>query len=176
MIVSDLDGTMVGDDAATAAFKDWWEDEGVLRGGLLVYNTGRWAGSANWGEIYKGVSACLNDSCWCCSSSNKKVAVSQDQQQEQQQQQRRRQQQRQQQDQQQLLEVLVAHGTWCTATLHHTAAGCLHTLCVVAYYSLLVDCFMPDRLIVIEIDDLAGWTLQLTAASAANRVKSKVGS
>eukprot|EP00775_Hariotina_reticulata_P009256 gene9256-9422_t len=41
MIVSDLDGTMIGDDAATAAFKDWWENEGVLRGGLLVYNTGR---------------------------------------------------------------------------------------------------------------------------------------
>jgi hypothetical protein len=32
---------MVGDDEATEAFKDWWEDAGVLRGGLLVYNTGR---------------------------------------------------------------------------------------------------------------------------------------
>ncbi|WIA20655.1 hypothetical protein OEZ85_005031 [Tetradesmus obliquus] len=41
MLVSDLDGTMVGDDAATAAFKEWWENEGLLRGGLLVYNTGR---------------------------------------------------------------------------------------------------------------------------------------
>eukprot|EP00879_Flechtneria_rotunda_P009113 GHRR01009540.1.p1 GENE.GHRR01009540.1~~GHRR01009540.1.p1 ORF type:complete len:351 (+),score=105.97 GHRR01009540.1:250-1302(+) len=41
MIVSDLDGTMVGDDVATTAFKEWWENEGVLRGGLLVYNTGR---------------------------------------------------------------------------------------------------------------------------------------
>jgi hypothetical protein len=41
MLVSDLDGTMVGDDAATAAFKEWWENQGLLRGGLLVYNTGR---------------------------------------------------------------------------------------------------------------------------------------
>lgn len=41
MVVSDLDGTMVGDDAATAAFRDWWENEALLRGGVLVYNTGR---------------------------------------------------------------------------------------------------------------------------------------
>ncbi|KAF6259195.1 sucrose-6F-phosphate phosphohydrolase-domain-containing protein [Scenedesmus sp. NREL 46B-D3] len=41
MLVSDLDGTMVGNDAATAAFKAWWENEGLLRGGTLVYNTGR---------------------------------------------------------------------------------------------------------------------------------------
>jgi hypothetical protein len=41
MLVSDLDGTMVGDDEATATFRDWWEDVGALKGGLLVYNTGR---------------------------------------------------------------------------------------------------------------------------------------
>lgn len=40
--VSDLDGTMVGDDSATGQFKSWWEDCGALRGGVLVYNTGRW--------------------------------------------------------------------------------------------------------------------------------------
>uniref|UniRef100_A0A7S3RAP8 Sucrose phosphatase-like domain-containing protein n=1 Tax=Dunaliella tertiolecta TaxID=3047 RepID=A0A7S3RAP8_DUNTE len=43
MLVSDLDGTMVGDDAATAAFRNWWEEEAVTRGSgsVLVYNTGR---------------------------------------------------------------------------------------------------------------------------------------
>ena len=48
MLVSDLDGTMVGDDSATSAFKDWWEDTGVLRGGVLVYNTGRWVELLFW--------------------------------------------------------------------------------------------------------------------------------
>jgi hypothetical protein len=32
---------MVGDDQATGTFKQWWETAGVLRGGVLVYNTGR---------------------------------------------------------------------------------------------------------------------------------------
>uniref|UniRef100_A0A7S0QZA9 Sucrose phosphatase-like domain-containing protein n=1 Tax=Chlamydomonas leiostraca TaxID=1034604 RepID=A0A7S0QZA9_9CHLO len=41
MVVSDLDGTMVGDDSATGTFRGWWEEEAVPRGGVLVYNTGR---------------------------------------------------------------------------------------------------------------------------------------
>lgn len=41
LVVSDLDDTMIGDDAATAAFSAWWREEGVAAGGRLVYNTGR---------------------------------------------------------------------------------------------------------------------------------------
>lgn len=41
LIVSDLDDTMVGDDAATATFTRWWQQEAVPRGSRLVYNTGR---------------------------------------------------------------------------------------------------------------------------------------
>ena len=41
LLVSDLDDTMIGDDAATAAFRDYWEREALPRGSLLVYNTGR---------------------------------------------------------------------------------------------------------------------------------------
>jgi hypothetical protein len=47
MLVSDLDGTMVGDgeeaDAATRDFCTYWEDNAALAGGVLVYNTGRCA-------------------------------------------------------------------------------------------------------------------------------------
>jgi hydroxymethylpyrimidine pyrophosphatase-like HAD family hydrolase len=32
---------MIGDDAGTAAFRQWWHEEGVPAGGRLVYNTGR---------------------------------------------------------------------------------------------------------------------------------------
>ncbi|GAX82353.1 hypothetical protein CEUSTIGMA_g9782.t1 [Chlamydomonas eustigma] len=38
MVVSDLDGTMVGDDVATAAFREVWVSTGAVS---LVYNTGR---------------------------------------------------------------------------------------------------------------------------------------
>jgi hydroxymethylpyrimidine pyrophosphatase-like HAD family hydrolase len=49
MLVTDLDGTLVGDgpeaDAATAAFRDYWDGRGRLAGGVLVFNTGRSIGS-----------------------------------------------------------------------------------------------------------------------------------
>jgi len=41
LVVSDLDGTMVGNDAYTSTFRDWWEKEGLVRGGVLAFNTGR---------------------------------------------------------------------------------------------------------------------------------------
>ncbi|KAA6421813.1 MAG: hypothetical protein FRX49_08132 [Trebouxia sp. A1-2] len=45
MLVSDLDGTMVGNgheaDAMTYNFKQYWEDNAALRNSVLVYNTGR---------------------------------------------------------------------------------------------------------------------------------------
>jgi hypothetical protein len=43
---------MVGDDAATAAFRTWWEAGGALVGGSLVYNTGR--SLASFLELLKG--------------------------------------------------------------------------------------------------------------------------
>jgi len=50
MVVSDLDGTMVGSDAhfdaGTKAFKDYWDDCAGLAGGVLAYNTGRSIGQA----------------------------------------------------------------------------------------------------------------------------------
>lgn len=41
LVVTDLDDTLIGDDAATAAFQHWWLDQGVAAGGRLVANTGR---------------------------------------------------------------------------------------------------------------------------------------
>lgn len=41
LLVSDLDDTMIGNDVATATFRDYWETEALTRGSLLVYNTGR---------------------------------------------------------------------------------------------------------------------------------------
>ncbi|KXZ45571.1 hypothetical protein GPECTOR_53g157 [Gonium pectorale] len=57
MVVSDLDGTMVGDDAATGAFRSWWEDGGALRGGVLVYNTGR--SLQSFLELLRSKSGCM---------------------------------------------------------------------------------------------------------------------
>lgn len=39
--VSDLDGTMIGDDAATEAFTSFWHRVAPLTGSKLVYSTGR---------------------------------------------------------------------------------------------------------------------------------------
>mmetsp|Transcript_10746 Transcript_10746/g.25503 ORF Transcript_10746/g.25503 Transcript_10746/m.25503 type:complete len:556 (+) Transcript_10746:100-1767(+) len=48
MLVSDLDGTMVGDtpefDSATDAFRHYWENNSALANSVLVYNTGRSVG------------------------------------------------------------------------------------------------------------------------------------
>ncbi|KAK9822128.1 hypothetical protein WJX74_009504 [Apatococcus lobatus] len=41
LVVSDLDDTLIGDDAGTQAFKDFWEQDAVVRGSRLVFNTGR---------------------------------------------------------------------------------------------------------------------------------------
>ncbi|KFM25353.1 Protein GrpE [Auxenochlorella protothecoides] len=41
LLVTDLDDTLVGDDEATAAFRDWWLARAMPAGARLVYNTGR---------------------------------------------------------------------------------------------------------------------------------------
>ncbi len=52
MLVSDIDGTMIGPDekgaaaySSTGRFRNYWEDEAALCGSLLAYNTGRSIGS-----------------------------------------------------------------------------------------------------------------------------------
>ena len=65
MLVSDLDGTMVGEgadaDAATQRFCSYWEDSAALAGSVLVYNTGRSLGQFTglWAE--KGGALALPD-------------------------------------------------------------------------------------------------------------------
>ena len=64
MLVSDLDDTMIGDDASTAEFTRWWREEGVAAGGRLVFNTGRvsathgGAGRAGWTSLALGCVPC----------------------------------------------------------------------------------------------------------------------
>mmetsp|Transcript_1883 Transcript_1883/g.6741 ORF Transcript_1883/g.6741 Transcript_1883/m.6741 type:complete len:340 (-) Transcript_1883:65-1084(-) len=41
MLISDLDGTMIGDDEATARFSAFWEARHEAAGSMLVYSTGR---------------------------------------------------------------------------------------------------------------------------------------
>ncbi|KAK9810564.1 hypothetical protein WJX73_000994 [Symbiochloris irregularis] len=61
MVVSDLDGTMVGEgpeaDAATRAFCAYWENTAALAGGVLVYNTGRSLGQFQ--ELLQTKADCL---------------------------------------------------------------------------------------------------------------------
>ena len=40
-LATDLDDTLIGDDAATAAFRDWWQERALAAGSRLAYNTGR---------------------------------------------------------------------------------------------------------------------------------------
>ena len=77
LVVSDLDDTMVGDDAASSAFRRWWEAEGVVAGGRLAYNTGRalvslsgpcgweWS-SAPWAVLGRGQGRAVQACCKCC--------------------------------------------------------------------------------------------------------------
>ncbi|GMH38515.1 hypothetical protein BSKO_06399 [Bryopsis sp. KO-2023] len=58
MVVSDLDGTMVGDDEATKAFKNFWQKQAVVRGSVLVYSTGR--SLQSFQELLREKRHCLN--------------------------------------------------------------------------------------------------------------------
>lgn len=69
MLVSDIDGTMIGEhgDAAQYAssrrFRDYWESGPALSGSILVFNTGRSVGAVSARD--RGLCLCVMNVCVC---------------------------------------------------------------------------------------------------------------
>ena len=57
MVVSDLDGTMVGDDVATSTFRHFWKRHRAVTKSTLVYNTGRFLFLSVLGVVYLSLGA-----------------------------------------------------------------------------------------------------------------------